>query len=375
MGRATTDGKSFSAISNFLARRMLQKVLTLADMEALGERRMTKVAYAYLSGGAGDEITLRANSTEWARISLNPNILEDVSQIDLSTQILGQTFDIPVLLAPAAIHRLWHLKGEMEVVAGANLGKATLVTSTFATEAVENVCQAATQPVWFQLYTRADRTFNQSLIQRAESAGCQAIVITVDTPVLGTRNREDRAYFRMPSNFSIPNVNIGAEVHRRSPDYAFSLVPNAKLTWKEIEWICSIAKTPVWIKGVINPQDALRAVDTGVAGVIVSNHGSRNLDTLPATAQALPRVVEQLQGRLPVLVDGGIRRGTDIVKALALGAKAVLIGRPYLYGVAAGGADGVARVMGILRQELKSAMALTGRTKIAQIDSSILWRP
>jgi 4-hydroxymandelate oxidase len=364
----------FGSFSDAFERRMLQKVRTLADMEALSEKRMSRIAHAYLSGGAGDEITLRANSAQWAQILLNPNILEDVSEIDLTTKILGQSLDVPILLAPAAIHRLWHRKGEMAVVAGANQGKVTLVMSTFATESVESVCRAATQPVWFQLYTRPERTFNQSLIQRAEAAGCKAIVITVDTPVLGTRNREERAYFRMPPNFVLPNINIGAEIHRRAPDYAFSLVPNGKLTWKEIEWMCSIAKTPVWLKGVINPEDALRAVDTGAAGIIVSNHGARNLDTLPATADALPRIAEKLQGRLPLMVDGGIRRGTDILKALAMGAKAILIGRPYLQGVAAAGSDGVARVIGILRQELKSAMALTGRTKIEQIDSSVLWK-
>jgi 4-hydroxymandelate oxidase len=365
----------FGAVSSLLERRMLNKVLTLADMEAMSEKRMSHIAHAYLSGAAGDEITLRANSEHWSRIRLNPDILVDVSEINLSTQILGQTFDVPILLAPAAINRLWHRKGEMAVIAGANQGKVTLVTSTFATESVENLCRAATQPVWFQLYTRPERTFNQTLIQRAEAAGCRAIVITVDTPTIGIRNREERAYFRMPPSFDLPNINIGSEIHRRSPDHAFSLVPNAKLTWKEVEWMCSIAKTPVWLKGVINQEDALRAIDAGAAGIIVSNHGARNLDTLPSTAEALPQIAEKLQGRLPFLVDGGIRRGTDILKALAMGAKAVLIGRPYLHGVAAAGADGVARVINILRTELRSAMALTGRTRIDQIDSSVLWKP
>jgi 4-hydroxymandelate oxidase len=363
----------FGPVSDFYERRILQKVLTLADMECLSKKHMTNVAHAYMAGGAGDEITLRANLEQWAKLRLNPNVLQDVSELDLTTEISGQSFNLPVLLAPVAIHRLWHRKGEMAVIAGANQGKVSLVTSTFATESVENVCRAATQPVWFQLYTRPERTFNQGLMQRAEAAGCKAIVITVDTPVIGTRNREERAYFRIPPNFALPNINIGAEVHRRSPDFAFSLVPNAKLTWKEVEWMCSIAKTPVWLKGVINPEDALRAADTGVAGIIVSNHGARNLDTLPSTAEALPRITKKLQGRLPLLVDGGIRRGTDILKALALGATGVLIGRPYLHGVAAAGADGVARVIGILRQELRSAMALTGRTKVAQIDPSVLW--
>lgn len=355
--------------------RTLQKVLTLADMEALSQKRMSPAAHAYLSGAAGDEITMRANSELWARIRLNPNILKDVSEINLQTQILGQSFDIPILLAPAAINRLWHRRGEMAVIEGANQGRVTLVTSTYATQSVEDVCRAATQPVWFQLYTRPEREFNQQLIQRAEAAGCKAIVVTVDTPAIGIRNREERAYFRMPPNFDLPNLNISAEAHRRSPHYAFSLLPNPKLTWKEIGWLCSVAKTPIWLKGVINPEDALRAVDVGASGIMVSNHGARNLDTLPATAEALPRIVDKLQGKLPLMVDGGIRRGTDVLKALAMGAKAVLIGRPYLHGVATAGGDGVARVIEILRQELKSAMALTGRTAIAQIDRSVLWTP
>ncbi len=363
----------FGSVTGQSNRRMLQKVLTLADMEAVSEKRNSRIAQAYLSGAAGDEITLRANRERWARIRLNPDILVDVSDVDLTTKILGQSLDVPIVLAPIAINRLWHKSGEMGVVAGANQGKVTLITSTYATESVENVCQAATQPVWFQLYTRPDREFNQSLIQRAEAAGCKAIVVTVDTPAIGIRNREERAYFRIPPNFNLPNLNIGPEIHRRSPHYAFSLLPNPKLTWKEIEWLCAVAKTPVWLKGVINPKDALKAVDSGASGIIVSNHGSRNLDTLPSTADALPRIVDKLEGRLPLMVDGGIRRGTDILKALALGARAVLIGRPYMHGLSAAGADGVAHVIQILRQEFKSAMCLTGRTTVAQLDQSVLW--
>jgi 4-hydroxymandelate oxidase len=352
--------------------RTLQKVLTLADMEALAHRRMSPLADAYVSGAAGDEITMRANAKRWTEIRLNPEVLKDVSNIDLKTKILGDSFEIPVLLAPAAINRLWHEQGEMAVVEGANRGRVTLVTSTYATESVETVCRAATQPVWFQLYSRPERSFNQQLIQRAEQAGCKAIVVTVDTPAIGIRNREERAYFRMPSDFNLPNLGISAEVHRRSPHYAFSLIPNPKLTWREIEWLCSIAKIPVWLKGIVNPKDASRSLGTGAAGIIVSNHGARNLDTLPATADALPQIVEKAGG-LPIMVDGGIRRGTDILKALAMGAKAALIGRPYLHGLAVAGGQGVAHIIEILRTEIKSAMAQTGRSKVDEIDESVLW--
>src|SRR5438105_1483900 len=248
MKNAGIDRLRFGLVSELLNRRMLRKVLTLADMEALSENRMSAVACAYLSGAAGDEITRRANHEHWARIRLNPDILLDVSEVDLTTEVLGQSLDVPILLAPIAINRFWHRSGEMGVVTGANQGKVTLVTSTYATESVENVCRAATQPVWFQLYTRPDRAFNQNLIQRAEAAGCKAIVVTVDTPVVGIRNREERANFRLPPNLNLPNLNIGPEIHRRSPHYAFSLLPNPKLTWKEIEWLCAVAKIPVWLK-------------------------------------------------------------------------------------------------------------------------------
>jgi 4-hydroxymandelate oxidase len=370
-----TGAISFASLRRRLTRRTLAKALTLADIEVMARRRMSPIADAYVSGGAGDEITLRQNTKRWTEILLNPEILKDVSDVNCQTQILEHSFEMPLLLAPAAINRLWHKDGETAVVQGANQGGVTLITSTYATESVENVCRASSKPVWFQLYTRADREFNQQLIQRAEAAGCRAIVITVDTPAIGIRNREERAYFRMPPHFNLPNLNIGPEVHQRSPHYAFGLLPNPRLTWKEIEWLCSVAKIPVWLKGVINPEDAVRCLDVGAQGIIVSNHGARNLDTLPATADAFPRIVEKIQGRLPLMVDGGIRRGTDVLKALAMGAKAVLIGRPYLHGLAAAGGEGVARVIEILKHEFRSAMAHAGCRTIAEIDSSVLWTP
>jgi len=274
---------------------------------------------------------------------------------------------MPVLLAPVAFHRLWHKDGELATVAGASQAGVTMLMSTYATESAENICRAAARPVWFQLYTQADRGLTGEIVARAEAAGCKALAVTVDTPVLGIRNREARSEFGLPPSIQLPNLP--------SPGVAlpaFSLT-NPKLAWSDIEWLCSIAKVPVWLKGVMNPDDAFRAGSTGVAGVIVSNHGARNLDTLPSTAEALPRIAARLEGKLPVLVDGGIRRGTDVLKALALGAKAVLIGRPYVHGLAIAGAEGVARVVEVLTDELKAVMALTGRRTIAELDRSVLW--
>jgi 4-hydroxymandelate oxidase len=224
---------------------------------------------------------------------------------------------------------------------------------------VEDIARSTTGPVWFQLYVQKDRGFTRDLVQRAEDAGCRALCVTVDSPTFGARNREDRAKNELPER-ELPNL--------KGKDYL-----DPSLTWKDIDWLRSFARTPVLLKGVLNPDDAGTAVSAGVSGIIVSNHGARNLDTVPATIDALPLVAEKVAGRVPVLVDGGIRRGTDIIKAFALGASAVQIGRPYLWGLGIAGAEGVTRVVEILRKEFEFAMALTGRPTIASIDRSVLW--
>jgi 4-hydroxymandelate oxidase len=350
-----------------------EHILSLPELETLAEGRMSPMALAYVSGGAADEITLRANCEDWKRIRLNPRVLVDVSDLDLKTEILGQQFDLPVLLAPAAFHRLFHPEAELATIAGANQAGVSLVLSSYATEPVEAIIKVAQRPVWFQLYTQTDRGLTREMVERAQNAGCKALCITVDTPVLGARHRESRSQFKLPADFRLPNLNLGSVSHRPLRGAIYSELLNASLTWKDIDWLRSLAKVPVLLKGVINPDDALRAAEAGVAGVIVSNHGARNLDTLPSTAEALPRIVERVQGKIPLLVDGGIRRGTDVVKALALGAKAVLIGRPYLHGLAVAGAPGVARAVEIIRTELQMAMALTGRRTITEIDRGVVW--
>ncbi len=349
-------------------------VLCLPEFEALARPCLSEMAYAYISGGAADEITMRANSEDWKAIRLCPRVLVDVSEISLRTEIIGQALDSPIMLAPAAFHRLCHAEdGELATVQGANAAGAAMVLSSFSTVSVEEVAAAARHPLWFQLYFQADRGLTQDMVRRAEDAGCKALCLTVDTAVLGARHRESRTAFALPKEFKLPNLNLGAVSHRPVRSAIYSELLNPALNWKDIEWLSSVAKMPILLKGIINPQDAARALDTGVGGIIVSNHGARNLDTLPSTAEALPRIVEKVNGRLPILVDGGIRRGTDVLKALAMGAKAVLVGRPYLYALAYAGAEGVARTIEILRTELMMAMALTGRTSIAQIDRTVLW--
>jgi len=353
----------------------IDNIFTVAEFELHAEACMSAMAFAYVAGGAADELTMRANCEDWKRIRLMPRILVDVSEISLKSEVLGQQLDVPIMLAPTAFHRLCCAEGELATVEGANQGGAGLVLSSFSTVAVEEVAAAAKQPVWFQLYTQKDKTLTQEMVRRAEAAGCKALCVTVDTPILGARHRESRTQFNLPADFKLPNLNLGPVSHRPVRSAIYSELLNPALTWKDIEWLCSVAKVPVVLKGVLNPEDAALAVNSGASAIIVSNHGARNLDTVPSTAEALPLVIDKLQGKLPVLVDGGIRRGTDVLKALALGAKAVLVGRPYLYALAYAGAEGVARVIELLRVELLMAMALTGRTAIHQIDLSVLWPP
>jgi 4-hydroxymandelate oxidase len=352
----------------------LEELLCLAEFEARSERSMSTMARAYACGGAADELTLRANCEDWQRIRLKPRVLVDVSNVDLKTRLLGQTLDMPLLLAPAAFHRLWHREGELATVQGASRTGAGMVLSSYSTWAVEDITRASAHPVWFQLYTHPDRGVTREMVERAQAAGCRALCVTVDTPVLGLRHREARVRFQVPSKFKLPNIPVPPASHVPQRGSAFTGVMHPSLNWDYIEWLRSIVSVPILLKGVLNPDDALRAAEAGIAGVIVSNHGARNLDTLPSTAAALPRIAEKVRGKsLLLLVDGGIRRGTDIVKALAMGASAVLIGRPYLHGLAIAGADGVARVIELLRNELIMAMALTGRTSLSQIDPSVLW--
>jgi 4-hydroxymandelate oxidase len=351
--------------------------VNLFDYEELARKRLPAMAYEYIAGGAGDEITLRDNRTHFDAIRLKPRVLRDVSKLDTSSTLFGQRLEYPILLAPTAYHKITHPEGEVATARGAGAAHATMCVSTFATTSIEDVAKSATGPLWFQLYVQADRGFTKALVQRAEAAGCRALLVTCDSPVIGIRNRETRAGFRLPPGIERENLKGltggASSVAHVDESTIFSGILDPTLTWDGIEWIRSFAKVPVILKGILTPEDAVLAVRHGAHGIVVSNHGARNLDTLPATIDALPGVVQAVAGRVPVLMDGGIRRGTDVVKALALGAKAVLIGRPYLWGLSVGGADGVQNVLRILRSEFQSAMALCGHTSLAAIDRSVLW--
>ncbi len=347
----------------------LSELVCLADFEAAARERMSVTAYEYIASGAADEITIRWNREAFDKLALRPRVLVDVERIDTSVELFGQKLDFPILLAPTALHRLVHPEGEVETARGAGVAKATFVVSSFSTRRFEDIAHATSEPLWFQLYDLAKDRHGlvRDLVQELKGLGCRALCVTVDAPVVGARNRQARAHFRIPDDFDTPYYD-----RKKAKLYA-GLPVMGSFTWDDIAWLRSTTDLPLLLKGILNPEDADLAIRSGVNGLIVSNHGGRCLDTLPATISVLPQIIERVARRVPVLVDGGVRRGTDVMKAVALGAKAVLIGRPYLYGLAAGGASGVSKVVEVLRNEFTMAMALTGRRSLAEIDRSVVW--
>ena len=337
----------------------LAKALSLPHFAELARDCTSAAAWARVEGGAADEITLRWNREAYDRIRLRPRVLVDVSKLDTRVALFGVEMPSPIFLSPTGGQSFVHPEGDRGVTQGAGAAQALLIISSSASLRVDEAVKAATGPVWFQLYVQRDREFTRDLVERVEAAGCRALCVSVDSPSHGARDREYRWKAELPER-PLPNF--------QGKDYL-----DPSVTWKDIHWLRSFAKTPVLLKGILDPDDAEMAVQVGVAGIFVSNHGARNLDTAPATIDALPVIAERVAGRVPLLVDGGIRRGTDVLKALALGASAVGIGRPYLHGLAVGGAAGVARVVEILRKEFELAMMLTGRPTIASIDRGVLW--
>jgi len=330
-------------------------LLTLEDYERAARERVDPVAWEYISSGAADEISLRWNVDAYRSVRLMPRQLRDVSTLDTSVRLLGTRLTHPILLAPTACHRLAHPDGEVGTARGARAAGAGMVLSSYSTIPVEQVAVEKPSLFWFQLYVQ-ERAYTERLVRRAVAAGATAIAVTVDTPVAGPRNRQERSGFVFPKN--LPHISGDRPEH--------------PLTWKDLEWIQRAAGVPIFLKGVLHPDDAELGVKAGAAGIMVSNHGGRNLDTALATIDALPAIVDKVGGRIPVIVDGGIRRGTDVLKALAYGATAVMIGRPYVHGLAVNGAAGVEAVIGILRREMELAMMLSGCATLAAVDRGIL---
>ncbi|MDC3955728.1 alpha-hydroxy acid oxidase [Polyangium jinanense] len=350
-------------------------LLTVRDFEKAARAALSAMAYDYYRSGADAERTLRENLRAYRRWQIHARVLVDVSRLTLETEILGAPVSMPILIAPTAYHKLAHPDGELATARAAARAGTIYTVSTLATTSLEDIARASEGPLWFQLYVHKDRELTRSLVERAEAAGYRAIVLTVDTPVLGRRLRDVRNGFGLPDGLVMANLvdtNVAAGASGSALHRYIASRHDASLSWRDLDWLRGITRLPLILKGIVRPDDTLLAIDAGAAGIIVSNHGARQLDGAPATLDVLPRVVEAASGRVPVLVDGGVRWGTDVLKALALGANAVMLGRPVLWGLATAGEAGVLGVLDILRDELATAMALSGCPSLAAIDRSLL---
>jgi isopentenyl diphosphate isomerase/L-lactate dehydrogenase-like FMN-dependent dehydrogenase len=336
--------------------------LSVADYERLAEERLEPGPWAYLAGGSGDEWTLRENRAAFERWTFRPRVLCDVSEVSTATSVLGARLALPVLVAPVAYQQLYHPDGECATARGTAAAGAGMAVSTFSTRSHEEIAAAAPGLVqWCQLYVFQDRGVTREHLAGAAEAGCSAVVLTVDTARLAQRERDLRAGFEIPSDLPLPYARTAIGTEAQNPADQFALL-DASVSWRDLEWIAGEARLPVVLKGITTAEDAELAVGHGAAAVVVSNHGGRQLDGVPATLDALPEVAEAVAGRVEVYLDGGVRRGGDVAKALALGARAVLAGRAPVFGLAAAGEEGVRHVLELLRDEFALALCLLGCT-------------
>ncbi|KAJ4886726.1 Peroxisomal (S)-2-hydroxy-acid oxidase GLO4 [Raphanus sativus] len=347
----------------------MDQIVNVNEFQELAKRALPKMYYDFYSGGAEDQHTLKDNVEAFTRILFRPRVLVDVSKIDMSTRILGYPISAPIMIAPTAMHMLAHPQGETATAKAAAACNTIMIVSYMASCTIEEVASSCNAVRFLQIYVYKRRDVTAQMVKRAEKAGFKAIVMTVDVPKLGRREADIKNKMVSPQlrNFEglistkvIPSEGSGVEALAASTF-------DASLTWKDIEWLRSITKLPIMVKGILTREDALKAVEAGVDGIVVSNHGARQLDYSPATITVLEEIVHAVGGRIPVLLDGGVRRGTDVFKALALGAQAVLIGRPVVYGLAAKGEDGVRKVIEMLQSELELTMALSGCPTIDDI--------
>ncbi|MBS9392750.1 MAG: alpha-hydroxy-acid oxidizing protein [Dolichospermum sp. LBC05a] len=352
--------------------------INLFGYEQLAKEHLSQMAFDYYSSGAWDEVTLRDNLAAFTKVKLRPKMLVDVSNINLTTQVLGESLQLPLLIAPMAFQCLADPEGEIATALAAEIAGVGMVLSTLATKSLEEVATVAKGLQWFQLYIHKDQGLTQALVQRAYTAGYKAICLTVDAPMLGKRERDQRNEFTLPPGLHPANLtNISGLDIPQAPGESglltyFAQQINPAVTWKDLEWLQSLSPLPLVVKGILRADDAVRAVEYGAQAIVVSNHGGRQLDGAIASLDALPDIIAAVDGKAEVLLDGGIRRGTDILKALAYGAKAVLIGRPVLWGLAVAGKIGVSHIISLLQDELNLAMALSGCASLGDIDSSLV---
>jgi L-lactate dehydrogenase (cytochrome) len=366
---------------------------SIEDLRQSARRRLPLAIFDFIDGGAQDEVTLRHNVEDFRRLSLLPRVLTDVASRDQSVTLLGQRFETPLILAPTGLPGVVWPNGGMEAALAADRAGAGFCLSTMSTSCIEDIAKASKRPIWFQLYVMRDRELAKAMMQRAKAAGCSALVITVDLQMQGQRDRDVRNGLTIPPQFRLknaidfalhpgwvwrfltgPKVTLANFVGTGKGDDMFTIAGfvntqfDQSVTWKDIDWVRSVWDGPLALKGILNPDDARLAAEHGVNGIIVSNHGGRQLDGVPSAIAALPAVVDAVEGQAEVILDGGVRRGNDVLKALALGARACMIGRPFLYGLAADGGAGVSRALEILRNEIDVNLALLGRAGIKELD-------
>jgi 4-hydroxymandelate oxidase len=352
-------------------------IISVADYSRAARSNLPRDVLDYFEGGALDEITLRENTTGWERLKLYYRVLAGVGKRELETSVLGQRISMPIVVAPTAFHKLACEEGEIATAKAAKAAGTLFILSSLSNTAMEKVFAEAGSPKWFQLYIYKDRGITGELVQRAEAAGAEAIVLTVDAPGLGTRERDTRNSFRLPDGLAVENLaplGKGTMPVVEGSGLAAYVRENFKsdLGFDDLDWLCGVTRLPVVVKGVCRGEDARRAAEHGAKAAVVSNHGGRQLDTAPATCEVLPHVVEAAGDLCEIYVDGGIRRGSDVLKAIALGARAILVGRPILWGLAVAGEQGATNVLEILRRELDEAMLLCGCTRLSDIDRALL---
>lgn len=374
------------------------QAINIDDLRRLARQRLPRAIFEFIDGGAQDESTLRANIKDFERIRFMTRTLTDISRRDQSVTLFGRRYDCPLVLAPTGLAGILSRRGELSAVRVAHRHNIPYCLSTMATCSIDDIAREVDTPNWFQLYVLRDRGLTKAFIDRAKQARCSALVLTIDTKMQGPRERDMRNGFTVPPRFTLGtmldfglhwrwllDVGLGPKITFRNfigtaaaSDNAVTITQfiagqyDLTVNWRDVEWFKTQWGGPVLLKGILSPEDATRAVEHGIDGVIVSNHGGRQLEGAVSAIVALPGVVDAVQGSIPVLLDGGIRRGADVVKAIALGARACMIGRAWLYGLAAGGEAGVDRALSILREEIDLALALLGRPTLAELDRSAL---
>lgn len=344
-------------------------IVKIDDFRTSAEAKISKPIFDYIDCGACDGITSAANAHDFDNIRLLPLCLRDVSRLDLATSVLGQSFKLPIGFSPTAFHKLVDASGEVATATAAKALQVPMVVSSMCSIALEHICaRSGNDDLWFQTYIFKDRTITRSLIERAVRAGYKAIVVTIGSPVVGKRDRNILNRFSLPTNVSAANFKKTGRIVHNNPIYSFGAADlDPSLTWADVRRLCSESPLPVVLKGILNPVDAALALKLDICGLIVSNHGGRQLDTTESTIRILPEIARVVANRIPVLFDGGIRRGTDVLKALALGADAVLLGRPVLWALAVGGQKGVEQAVNLLADELRVAMQIIGCCSMDQL--------